>query len=163
MALLRSALIMKTSLIVLLGTAFLFAPSPSRADEASHLKASLDLLEAAEMEMVFTKTIDQSLAQQIADNPALRELEPVMKAFFDKYMSWNALKDDMAKLYAERFTEAELIDITAFYKTPSGKKMAQVTPDLMTKGSEMGQSKVQAHLTELEEMIVAFRAKKAGN
>ena len=130
------------------------------ADEASHLQAAKKLLEAAGMEAVFTKTVDQSLTQQVAENPALAELKPVMKAFFDKYMSWNALRDDMAQLYAAQFTEEELKDITAFYLTPSGQKMARITPDLMASGSALGQSKVQAHLGELQDMIEAFQANK---
>ena len=113
------------------------------------------------MEAVFTKTIDQVLAEQVAENPSLGELKPVMKAFFEKHMSWAALKTEMAQIYAEQFTEEELKDITQFYQTPSGKKMARITPDLMAKGAMLGQEKVQAHLGELGAMIEAYKSTKA--
>jgi hypothetical protein len=100
------------------------------------------------------------MADQIAENPALAELKPVMKAFFDKHMSWAALKTEMAQLYAEQFTEEELQDITKFYQSPAGKKMARLTPDLVAKGAGLGQARIQAHLGELEQMIQAFTAGK---
>ncbi len=38
------------------------------------------------------------------------------------------LKTEAAKVYASRFTEQELKDIAAFYKTPLGKKMIEEEP-----------------------------------
>jgi len=61
-------------------------------------------------------------------------------------------------LDAEQFTEEELKDITRFYQTPSGKKMARLTPELTAKGAMLGQQEVQAHLGELGEMIEVFKA-----
>jgi hypothetical protein len=152
---------MKISLIALIGSVSLLSAPLVFADAASHAKAAEDLLVAASMEEVFTRTIDQALDAQIAANPQLAELKPVMKAFFDKHMSWAALKPDMVKLYTESFTEEELKDITKFYQTPSGKKMALTTPDLMAKGAAIGQAKVQAHMPELQQMVEAAMAEKA--
>ena len=36
---------------------------------------------------------------------------------------FNELSDEVSRIYATRFTDQELKDILAFYKSPSGKKM----------------------------------------
>ena len=138
---------------------FLLLSTPAlKADEASHLKAAQDLLVAAQMQVIFSKTVDQALDMQIKQAPQLAQFRPIMTAFFSKYMSWDALKDDLAKLYANAFTEDELKDITKFYETPTGKKMAMETPALMMQGSALGQQKVQEHIGELQQAIQAAAA-----
>lgn len=151
----------KLSLITVAALLSLLAAPALRADEASHLKAAEDLLVAAQMEEIFAKSIDQALDQQLEANPKLAEVKEVMQAFFNKYMSWGALKSDMAKLYVESFSEQELLDITKFYQTPSGKKVALTTPLLMSKGASLGQKRVQEHLPELQAAIAATLEKKA--
>ena len=68
-------------------------------------------------------------------------------------MRWDALKPQLVAIYTEAFTEAELREITAFYKTPAGQKAVTVMPELMQKGMTMGQKAVQDHLPELQEAI----------
>jgi hypothetical protein len=97
--------------------------------------------------------IDQMLAMQIKQNPAIAPYETEMKSFLKKYMSWAGLKDDMIKIYADEFTEAELGELSAFYQTPLGKKTLQKMPTLMAKGAELGQRRVQEHLPELTAAI----------
>src|SRR5579863_5483575 len=108
----------------------LLAAFPVRADEASHLEAAQNVFVAMQMDSLFDKIVDQALDQQIRQNPSLLEERAVMKAYFDKYMSWNAIKDDLATLYVATFTEEELNAISEFYRTPVGKKMALAAPDL---------------------------------
>ena len=61
--------------------------------------------------------------------------------------------DEMIKIYAEEFTVAEIKQITEFYKTPVGEKLALKMPILAKKGAEVGQKKVQDNMLELQMMI----------
>ena len=140
---------------VLIGAIALFQPAPARADEASHRKAVDSLFALMGMEKVLAESIDQMLAMQVQQNPALAQFQPQMKAFLSKYMSWASLKDDMAKIYMAEFTEAELKELTKFYETPLGKKTIQKMPGLMAKGAEIGQKRVQDHLPELQAALAA--------
>jgi uncharacterized protein len=140
---------------VLIGAIALFQPAPARADEASHRKAVESLFALMGMERVLAESIDQMLAMQVQQNPALAQFQPQMKAFLSKYMSWASLKDDMAKIYMAEFTEAELKELTKFYETPLGKKTIQKMPGLMAKGAEIGQKRVQDHLPELQAALAA--------
>ena len=78
-----------------------------------------------------------------------------MLKFFQKYMSYESVKPDMIELYAELFTSSELNDISTFYKTPVGKKALSLMPTIMSKGAQIGMTKVQGNLGELQQMINA--------
>ncbi|MDX1603883.1 MAG: DUF2059 domain-containing protein [Salinimicrobium sediminis] len=53
--------------------------------------------------------------------------------------SLESLYGQMAQIYTEEFTEAEIDQILAFYHTPVGEKMRRITPELTRKGMEIGQ------------------------
>lgn len=153
---------MKLKGITLVASLVLLGASLLRADEVAKLKAAEELLAAADMETVFTEALAQQLDAQVAQNPELAEVKGAMQAFFEKYMSWKAIKGDMAKVYADAFSEQELAEITKFYKTPTGKKMAQATPELLAKGAAIGQQRVEEHAAELQQMITDAMSKKGG-
>lgn len=145
---------MKFFFTLLLALALL-QPISARADEASHRKAAEALLGMMGMETLLGQSVDQMLAIQVQQNPALAPFQGQMKTFLGKYMSWASLKDDMTTVYMGEFSEAELNDLIKFYQTPLGKKTVQRMPALMAKGAEMGQKRVQEHLPELQAAIQA--------
>ena len=70
--------------------------------------------------------------------------------------------NDIAVLYAQRFTEQELRDVVAFYKTPSGKKFVSEEPTVI----EASLQRAQAWSQKLsDEVLSRFRAemKKKGH
>jgi hypothetical protein len=76
-----------------------------------------------------------------------------MKGFMAKYCSWTALKDDLCLLYAREFTEAELKQLTAFYKSPVGLKLAQKQPLIMQTSMAIGQKAATDHQAELQQLM----------
>lgn len=123
------------------------APTPERK------QAAMDLLLVMKMDVVMDDMIKQMLDAQIQSNPDIARFRPQMEAFFAKYISWAALKDDLASIYAEEFTEDEMKEIGNFYKTPTGQKLAQKLPVLTTKGAQLGQQRVQQNMAELQQSI----------
>ena len=147
---------MRTTLLVSLLLIFgncIYAQTSSI--KPSHAKAAEDLLIVTETKESLNQGIATMLKMQLDNNPALKSYEQVFKDFFNKYMSYEALKPDMIKMYADEFTEAELRELIAFYNTPSGKKLAKKQGILMSKGAQIGQDKVKGHMAELETMIKA--------
>ena len=72
------------------------------------------------------------------------------------------LSNEVAKLYAARFTEQELKDVLAFYRTPVGKKVIAEEPAIIDASVDM----VAAWQRRFgDEMMVKFRAemKKKGH
>lgn len=120
----------------------------------THLQAAEELLIEMDMEKTLAESINVVLDAQLQQTPELAQFEDVMRAFLQKYMSWQCLKEHMVQLYAEAFTEQELREIVAFYRTETGRKVIELTPVLMRKGMALGQQAVQEHMPELEQMIL---------
>ncbi|MEP7218541.1 MAG: DUF2059 domain-containing protein [Bacteroidota bacterium] len=146
--------------IVIAAIALLFTGMVAHAQVTpSHMKAAEDLFAVMHMDKVMAESLDNMLAMQIKANPSLAQFSGVMKEFLGKYMSWSSLKGDLAKVYTDAFSEQELRDLASFYKTELGQKTAALTPVLMTKGAAIGQQRVQEHMSELQQLIMA----KMGN
>jgi hypothetical protein len=128
--------------------------SPVWADEASHKKAAEAFLDATNAEKVLTASINAQLDQQIKANPGLAQFKDVMKKFFDKHISYKALKDDLIKIYVKEFKEDELKELTKFYTSPVGKKYAEKMPTLTQKGAELATKRIQDNTEELKKMIL---------
>ena len=146
---------MKLSLLLLFGAIALLPCGPVRADDASHRAAAESLLNMMDMDNVMSQSVDQMLQMQVKQNPAIVPFQQQMKIFLSKYMSWASMKEDMVKLYQAEFTESELKELVAFYQTPVGKKTIQKMPQLLSKGAEIGQKRIQEHLPELQAAIAA--------
>jgi hypothetical protein len=50
----------------------------------------------------------------------------------------DAMLEEFAVIYAERFTADELKSVTAFYKSPTGQKFIAASPELMQAGAAIG-------------------------
>ncbi|HSW60880.1 MAG TPA: DUF2059 domain-containing protein [bacterium] len=121
--------------------------------EKKDLSAAYEFLEAAQFKVTFDESVKQTIDMQIKSNPLIAQYREVMLKFLLKYMSWDSLKDEIASIYASEFTTQELKELTAFYKTPVGKKASLLLPRLMNKGGELGMKKVQEHSPELKKML----------
>jgi hypothetical protein len=133
----------------------LLAAPRAHADDASHLAAAKHLLNMMNMAELMDQTVVQAIDAQVKGNPQMSPYRETMLAFFRKYASWEQIEGDVTKSYVENFSEAELSEVTQFYKTPTGKKVLQRMPALMAQGAQIGQQRVQAHLPELMQMIQA--------
>lgn len=146
---------MRNRTLCLALTLGLILAAGARAEQlaASHAQAVEELLQAMDMSNLLDRSIDAMLQAQAEGNPQLKPLQGVMREFMSKYMSWESLKPGLVQLYGEAFTEPEVRELIAFYRTPLGQKMITRMPELMQKGMALGQKAVQEHLPELREAI----------
>jgi len=121
--------------------------------DESHKAAVKEMFAATEMSDTFGKTMDSIMDMQMRQAPQMEEVRDVMRDFLQKYMSWEALENEMVMMYAEAFTESEIEKMTEFYMTPVGKKSLRLMPELMAKSGEIAQRRVQAHMPELTRAI----------
>lgn len=72
------------------------------------------------------------------------------------------VNNEVAKAYASHFTEAELKDMLAFYKSPLGRKMIAEEPKALAQGMNFAQEWAQKFS---EEVLAKYRAemKKMGH
>jgi uncharacterized protein len=86
-------------------------------------------------------------------NPMLgKDLNEVAAKLSTEYSPRSAeLLDDVAKLYTTRFTEQELKDAVAFYKSPLGRKLLVEEPKVL----EQTMKDAQAWADKLSEEVIA--------
>lgn len=150
---LAAALVLAAPMARAQSTATPAASASAASITPSHRKAAEDLLALMGGEKSMTDMTNRILSMQLEQRPEMKAVEPEMRTFMNKYMSWQAIKEDIATLYAQEFTEKELKELNKFYQTPTGRKTIQKMPQLMQAGMEIGQKRVQDHLPELQKAI----------
>ncbi len=130
-----------------------FSLETHAAPEDSRFNAAMNLLEAMDMRVNLARTVEQVTYAEVEKSPELVPFRAVMLEFMNKYMGFDNLKSDLAKIYADAFTQAELEELARFYRTPVGRKVLQKMPELTVLGARLGEQKVEDNLGELEGMI----------
>jgi len=130
----RSHLIHRPALAVALLVGFLAFTAGARAQTPASLAAAKELISlkggVAMFDPLIPGVIESAKSQLVPTNPQLAgPLNEVATQLHKEYAPKRAeLLDIVAKTYAQHFTEQELKDIVAFYRTPSGKKMIAQEP-----------------------------------
>jgi len=138
---------------VLLAALLAVGARPAAAQEPLRHELALQLLEAMRMPEQIQASLATVAATQARMNPDLPGLGDLLREFLTRYVTWDALKNEYAELYAGAFTEEELREMTDFYRTPTGQKLARATPQLSLLGAQLGERVMRAHAAELEAMI----------
>jgi len=86
--------------------------------------------------------IEQAKSVFLQTNPMLsKDLNEVAAKLRTEYAARSAeVVNDVAKLYAERFSEQELKDALAFYKSPLGRKMVTEEPNILDQSMRNAQN-----------------------
>jgi uncharacterized protein len=140
----------------------LFAASPALSQSPPP-----DALTAARELLLTMRFIDQfkAVLPIIAQNlkPAIVQNRPEVEREFDNIMPklmdgmgarLAELSEQTAIIYANNFSAAELKEITAFFRTPTGEKYLQKLPVITQQSMAAGQSFGQAVAIELRNRIV---------
>jgi uncharacterized protein len=145
------------------GTAFAQpTPSPAAvamAKEVITLKGATGLWDP-----IVPGVVEQAKNAFLQMNPMLsRDLNEVSVRLRNEFAPRKSqLTDEVARLYAARFTEQELKDVLAFYKTPAGRKVIIEEPKIL----DASMSHAQDWANKLsEEVLNKFRVemKKKGH
>jgi hypothetical protein len=114
--------------VVLAGAARAQTPTPGALAAAKELVALKG--GGAMFDPLIPGVIESAKNQLVPTNPQLaKPLDEVAAQLHKEYAPKRAeLLDIVAQTYANHFTEQELKDIVAFYKTPAGKKMISQEP-----------------------------------
>jgi uncharacterized protein len=118
-------------------------------------RAAGDLLHVMHLDDQWPHMIDAELDAMVVNQPLMAPYRETMRVFFVKYAGWPAVEPAMQHLYAQTFTEAELHDLSTFYRTPTGQKALAKMAELQARGRALGQQVVQAHKDELTAAIAA--------
>ena len=136
-------------------------PTPSAIATAKELLAAKNA--TAMFDPIIPGVIQSTMNTFLPTNPNLfKEFNEVAQRLRNELGSRrNEVIDEIAKLYAQRFSEAEMKEIINFYKSPVGKKFVNDEPAVIDQGLQRADAwarKMQ------EEVLNRFRAemKKKG-
>ncbi len=129
------------------------------AASGSQRQAVARLFELTHMQRLIEESVDGVLALQVAQNPALAEHKEALRAFLEKYIGWQSLKDALEEMYLQAFTETELNEMNAFYSSPTGQKVLQRLPELVQQRNQLAMQRLQEHIGELQQEINAGAGK----
>lgn len=108
------------------------------------------------------------MTQQLTGVQMTPEQQKRFDAFNDKVwkvitdaMGWDKLKPDYVKIYSDAFTEQQIDDILAFYKSPAGRAIVEKTPGLMQQGADLGRERLAAITPQLQQLMKDFVAQEA--
>lgn len=122
-----------------LGLALAATTGPLRAQQPSPaaLATARELMEIkgvkSLVEPVVVGVVEQTKGSILQTNPGLsKDLDEVSAQLRAEYQPRTAeVTNEIVRLYAQRFTEQELKDAVAFYKSPVGKKILAEEPKIL--------------------------------
>jgi uncharacterized protein len=125
---------------LLIAIAAAAAPAGAQAVDAERMTLAKTYLDVSQ-QTVTTKQLADIVAQALIKlNPDLTDRSQasfqIFIPRFDPYMV--TMIDDMARVYAGRFTAPELKAIIEFYKTPTGQKFAKDGPTASVEVNQIG-------------------------
>ena len=146
--------------------------APSRADDVtpSHLAAALEAVHSAKASKGFDNVLPL-LSEKVQDQ--IIRLRPDLYKQITDVVQQEALKlvarrgdldADVARIWANAFTEEELKAITAFYKSPAGLKFVDIGPQVVGASLQavkvwsdrVGQELLQKSREELKKQGIEF-------
>jgi len=119
----------------------------------SHESAALDCLMAMNADKIVNQSAKPIAEGVFKNSPDLVKYHDEIVNFFDKYICWEHLRNYFIEQYCAKFTEAELIDMTTFFKTKTGKKYLAMLPQLQSLYAELSQKVMQDNIDELGAII----------
>jgi uncharacterized protein len=163
-------LFVPTARAVALGLALAAATvcAQAQAPSAATLASARELMELKGVknlvEPVVIGVVQQTTGTILQTNPGLsKDLDEVSAQLRSEYQPRIAeMTNEIVKLYAQHFTEQELKDAVAFYKSPVGKKILTEEPKIL----DESYARIQQWANRLQdEVMVRVRAemKKRGH
>lgn len=133
------------------------------ADASSHAAAAKELLKLVNADQIaspwygqVSQTFDQRFAETQAPaskKAVLESYQAKAKATLDKTVGWNKLEPEMVKLYTAGFSEAELNQLIAFYKSPLGQKVLKQMPALFSESMKMTQARLEPAVPQIQQLL----------
>ncbi|MFL6798375.1 MAG: DUF2059 domain-containing protein [Xanthobacteraceae bacterium] len=166
----RAVMLVLLALVLPIGAAWAQKPSSPAAPKASTNSVTIakELIAAKGAtkiyEPIIVGVVEQARMVLLRSNPMLsKDLNELGTKLRAEYVPRSSeLVDEAAKIYATRFTEQELKDALAFYKTPLGRKLIAEEPVVLDESMRNAESWAN-RLSE--EVIGKFRTemKKRGH
>ncbi len=141
----------------------------ARCDDASKNAKIEQLFNLSKVDKTVQSGIDQTMdqmkgvLQQIYGTSLppdqvknVEELQGRIGKILVDTLSWEKLKPVYIKIYADAYTERQIDDLVAFFKTPTGQAMVDKGPALAEKGGQAAQQRLSAVMPAIQKLMKDF-------
>jgi hypothetical protein len=126
--------------------------------------SKVDQLSAQVMQQVMDQ-VNSGMMQQLTGTHLTPDQQKQLNEFNKKAqdliassVGWEKLEPEYAKLYVEAYSEQQLDDILAFYKSPTGQAMVQKNPELLKQSTAIAQGHLAAAMPQLQKLMKDYIA-----
>jgi len=140
----------RVPLLLLVLSLFPIAVEAFDEEEERHYRAAAELLEVLGMEERAGKSVEAAVQGYLKLNPDVKGHEEAIREFYGEYIGWKSLENDMLDLFTGEFSEKEIGEMTAFYRTLTGKKAAAMIDVLYKEGVAARLQKAEARVRDLD-------------
>lgn len=133
----------------------LCAAAPAAAQEepsAGEVQAARELLQVSRVNENTTLTI-QAMIESGMGEDLPPEMRDVLRTFFKEHFRFEDMEPGYVRMYTDLFTEEEIRALTAFYRTPAGQRMAELTPEIAVRSQRLGMELMEAATPELMRLM----------
>ena len=123
------------------------------AQDDKRLGLAMELVAALHLESEYQSMINKTIDTMLSNDPSIKLYEDIVRSFIAKYMPWEAMKSEIAKMYAHDFNEEELRQLLEFYHSPVAQKMLTLNGQSMKTGRDLVFRALTAHKDEFEAAV----------
>lgn len=123
---------------------------PCARARATNLDKVEEMLIAMGMDEAVDSTVTQMLYDLFVTTPEFDIHQDILLDYTMERVSWEVLKDDIIKIYADEFTDAEIAELTRFYSSGVGQKLVKLSPDMSSKIRKLVKQRFDSDLDLLE-------------
>lgn len=162
----RSMSMIAAALAVVLVTARPAFPQAASPDAVAAAKELVQTMGGADQVKTVLPVIMQQLKAVMAQGrPAIeRDFDQITPLLLDAFnRESDAFTGLVAEIYAQNFTGDEIRQVTAFYKTPAGRKFLEKMPSLVQQSMTMGQKFAQKLMQDMQSRMTEELRKRGHN
>ena len=111
------------------------------------------LLEAEGTPQMMEQTLKTSLEAQLKAAPVLLAYRQAFEMYLRNTISFEAQKEELARIYLEVYAPDEIRELIRFYQTPIGRKKAAAGSRIATAAAQVTQKKMQEYLPVFQQQL----------
>ena len=137
-----------------------FFVNSATADDASHRALAEELIKITKVDKIMDPMmgrVKSMMNQQFSKMGVGEDKRPVFNQYVDKMvkiletdLAWDKIKNNYVDIYTKVYTEAELKELTKFYKTPVGQKFIEKMPEIMQESMTVSQGYLQQVMPKIQ-------------
>lgn len=138
--------------------------SPAAAQEApppGEVEAARELLRVSGTREGFIRGMELGMEQGgVQLTPKLRG---VVRDFMAEHFKYEDLEPDFIQVYTDLMTEAEIRELTAFYRTPIGQRLVELMPEMAAATHRITTARLQSVMPLLIQRVTEAMQEEAGS